>query len=106
MITVTVMYPKTDHSRFDLDYYVQTHAALVREKFGSFGLKDVRLMKGAALLDGSKPQFEVIANLTFASMQDLQGALQAHGQEIIADIAKFTDIQPVIQVNEALQPKA
>ena len=102
MTIVTVMYPKTEHSRFDLDYYLRTHASLVRERLGSFGLQDVRLMRGNGLLDGSKPQFEVIAALMFPSIQHLQNALEAHGQEIISDIAKFTDIQPVIQLNEAL----
>jgi uncharacterized protein (TIGR02118 family) len=102
MITVTVMYPKTEQSQFDFDYYLHTHADLVKQAFGPFGLQDVRLLRGTALLDGSKPQFEVIAQLMFASMQDLQNALQAHGQEIVADIAKFTNVQPTIQINEPL----
>ena len=34
MIKVTVLYPNTPESRFDLDYYCNTHMPLVRDKLG------------------------------------------------------------------------
>lgn len=102
MIILSVLYPKTEQSRFDFDYYVAKHIPFVKERFGGFGLQDVRLMRGTAALGGAAPTFEVIAELLFPSMQQLADGLSKHGQEVMADIAAFTDVQPAIQVNEPL----
>jgi hypothetical protein len=32
------------------------------------------------------------------SLQDFQSAAQAHAQEIIAVVPRFTDVQPIIQI--------
>jgi len=66
------------------------------------GLEDVRLLRGSASGDGTEAPYQVIALLTFRSQQDFQKAVQAHGQEIFADITKFTSVKPVVQINEAL----
>jgi uncharacterized protein (TIGR02118 family) len=102
MIIATVLYEKTAQSHFDVDYYVAKHIPLVKNRFGPFGLKDVRLMRGVATLNGGTPTFEVIAELIFPSIQHLQDALGKHADEIIGDIPKFTDVQPTIQINEEL----
>jgi uncharacterized protein (TIGR02118 family) len=102
MIILTVLYPKTAQSHFNFDYYVGKHIPLVKDRLERFGLKDVRLMRGATTLDGSAPKIAVIAELMFPSVQHLQDGLGIHGDEIIRDIAKFTDVQPTIQINEEL----
>ncbi|WP_207484285.1 EthD family reductase [Arenibaculum pallidiluteum] len=98
MILVSVLYPNTPGSRFDHDYYVRTHIPLVRERFGPFGLEDVQILKGVGT-DGGPP-FQVIALLRFQSLDGLQKALAAHGDEVVGDVANFTDVQPQIQPNE------
>ena len=40
MIKVSVMYPKTAESTFDLAYYRDTHMALVRDRLGDAELAD------------------------------------------------------------------
>lgn len=102
MIIVSVMYPKTSESRFDLDYYLQKHTPLVKARFTAMGMESIHLMRGTGALDGGRPGFEVIAQLHFSSMQHVRDALAKHGQEIIADISKFTDVQPLIQINKPL----
>ena len=66
------------------------------------GLEEARLVKGVATPDGTTPPFRVMALLTFRSIQDFQNAAQAHGRDIFADIPKFTNVQPVVQINEPL----
>jgi hypothetical protein len=44
----------------------------------------------------------MMALLTFGSLAEFQGAGKAHGREIFADIPKFTNVQPVVQINESL----
>ena len=52
--------------------------------------------------DGSPPPYQVIALLTFRSLQDCQKAAEAHIQEILGDIPNFTSVQPVVQISEDL----
>jgi hypothetical protein len=57
MIVVTVLYPKSEQSRFDFDYYVEKHVPMVKALSAEFGLKEVRLMRGSAMVDGTPPKF-------------------------------------------------
>jgi len=43
-----------------------------------------------------------MALLTFRSMQDFQNAAAAHVQEIMGDIPNFTNVKPIIQINESV----
>jgi uncharacterized protein (TIGR02118 family) len=60
------------------------------------------IVRGVGTPDGSTPPYQVIALLSFRSTQDFQNAAQAHGPEIFADIPNFTNVQPVVQINESL----
>jgi uncharacterized protein (TIGR02118 family) len=102
MVLVSVLYPNQPGARFDLRYYVDRHIALVRQRWDGMGLTEVRLLRGVGTPDGSAAPYQVVALLTFASADALQQAVTAHGAEIFADIPRFTDVQPVVQVNEAL----
>ena len=100
MIVVTVMYPGGAEATFDQDYYLQSHIPLVKERWSAFGLQGVQVLKGTGQPDGSAAPYPITALLTFASLQDFKNAGQAHGQEVFADIPKFTNVQPVVQINE------
>jgi uncharacterized protein (TIGR02118 family) len=102
MVLISAMYPNEPGSRFDQDYYLQKHIPLVRERWSPMGLEDLRLVRGVAAGDGSPAPYQVIALLSFRSLQDFQKAAEAHVQEILDDIANFTSVQPVIQINEDL----
>jgi uncharacterized protein (TIGR02118 family) len=102
MIILSVLYPKTTESKFDVDYYLETHIPLVRSRWSGMGLQKVDLIHGAAALDGGMPTYEVIGQLTFESEESLGRALRQYGSEIIADIPKFTDVQPIIQTCKVL----
>jgi hypothetical protein len=43
-----------------------------------------------------------MALLWFRSLQDFESAGQEHGREIFADIPNFTNVKPVVQINETL----
>lgn len=102
MITVSVCYPKNATSRFDFDYYLKRHIPLVVSRWAGMGLAKAELLKGSAALDGGGPGFELIGLLSFDSIESMRSALEVHGNEIIADIPNFTNVQPLIQVNEPL----
>ena len=100
MVVVSVMYPKTAESYFDLRYYLDKHIPLVKARLNEMGLRSIHVLRGATALDGGSPAFELIAQLTFDSTQQVQEGLVKHGQEIMTDIPKFTNVQPLIQMNE------
>jgi uncharacterized protein (TIGR02118 family) len=102
MIAVTVMYPKTEGSTFDFEYYLDKHIPLAKARFGEFGLMDVRLVRGSGLMDGAPPMYTLIGELVFPSLQNVQDAVAKHGAEIMADIPNFSNVQPVIQISESL----
>ena len=102
MILVSVLYPGDEGSRFDIDYYTRTHIPLVKQRWGSMGLTEVRLLRGLSGADGARPPYAVIALLTFDSPERFRSAADAHGAEIFADIPRFTDVTPVLQVSEPL----
>ncbi len=102
MVVVTALYPNEPGSSFDYEYYLNKHVPLVRERWRPLGLENQRQVRGMGTLDGSPAPYQVIAFLTFRSLEDFQNAAQAHGQEILDDIAKFTSVQALVQISEEL----
>ena len=99
-ITVSVMYPN-EGSKFDMDYYLGTHGPLVRDKWDSKGLKSLKVIKGVATPDpDTPPPYQVIALLEFGGVEEFRAAVADSGAEVLGDIPNFTDVQPVIQIND------
>lgn len=102
MITVSVLYPKTGESRFDMDYYLNNHTPMLKERMGSL-LKGVQIDEGIAGMAPDQPAtYAIICRLSFDSLEDFQKGMAAHGAEILADIANYTNVQPVVQINRPI----
>jgi uncharacterized protein (TIGR02118 family) len=102
MVLISVLYPKTAESHFDHAYYLQKHIPLVRARWQAMGLTRDVLIRGTSTLDGGQPGFELIGLLTFDSAKQVQAALAAFGKEIIGDIPNFTNVSPLIQMNDPI----
>ena len=102
-ITITVLYPNTQGSRFDVGYFVDTHIPLVETHWRGKGLTSVRLLKGAATADpATPPPYQMITVLGFESLQAFKAAVKESGAIVVGDVARFTDVKPIIQINENL----
>jgi uncharacterized protein (TIGR02118 family) len=100
MITVTVLYRNTDSLKFNMDYYLQTHMPLVSKLLGST-LKGVLVQHGlSGAAPGSKPEFLVIAQLKFDSLEAFQKAFGQHAEAIMGDIPNFCRESPIVQIND------
>ncbi len=99
MVVVTVMYAAD--ARFDFDYYRDKHLPLIRQLWGT-ALVDCQPLRSVATADGTPPPYQVITLLHFRDMASLQEAMAAHGAAVAADLANFTDRQPLIQINETV----
>jgi uncharacterized protein (TIGR02118 family) len=100
MIRVTIVYPNTPGSHFDIRYRCDTHIPLVRRPLGP-ALEAVAVKHGIA---GATPSFPppylAIGGLQCDSVEAFQSAFGPHSQEIMSDVPNYTNIQPVIQISE------
>ena len=101
MIRVNVMYPKQDGGSFDYDYYLNTHMPLVGERWSGV-VRSMEVYRGLSGAGGADEPYVTIASLKFDSVEALQQAMDDHGPEIMADVPNFTNIDPVIQIEEQL----
>lgn len=101
MFCVSVAYPQKDGGTFNFEYYTKTHVPLVARLVGANAVK-AEVRKGVASPDGSAPAFVCLANFWIKSVQEFQATLAAHGKEIMGDTPNFTNIQPILQVDEVL----
>lgn len=102
MVLISVMYPNEAGSTFDAAYYMSTHIPLVKARWSGMGLEEVRAVRGVGTPDGGAPPYRAMALLTFRSMADFEKAAAAHAAELFADIPNFTNLQPTVQISEAL----
>ena len=106
MIKVSVMYPNTPGARFDHVYYRDKHMPLVQARMGA-SCKYYTVDKGlAGGTPGSAPTYVGMCHIFCDSVESFQGGFGPHAQEIMADIANYTDLAPVIQISEVVVDRA
>ena len=100
MIRVTVLFPKTNDSNFDMEYYLSKHVPMTTAKLQSLGIPvEAQVDETLGSIPPGEPAtYAAIGYLLFEKMEDLQKGLAAHGAEIMADIPNFTNVQPEIQI--------
>jgi uncharacterized protein (TIGR02118 family) len=92
MITVSVYYPETEGATFDHDYYRNSHVPLACK---TWGLDSAKIEKGV-----SGPYVAAV-HFTFDSMDAMGAAMGAPGTaDVMADVANYTSITPVMQISE------
>jgi len=97
---VSIYYPSSAGSTFDADYYLSSHMPLVREKLGRALLRD-EVWKGAGNEEASPP-YEVVLHMYFNDAESFNAAFAPHADALTADIPNYTNITPVIQLEETL----
>ena len=100
MMLLSVLYPSGADARFDQTYYLQKHIPLLKSRWQGMGLNAVQVLRGASAAGGGTAPYQVVTLLSFASHQDFQNCVAKHGKEIFADVANFTNVQPVVQLND------
>ena len=100
-ITMTVLYPNEEGSKFDWDYYMNNHMKLVEERLAGPELLGIKVIKGlAGGAPGEAPAYQAAAILHLESMDGLMRVLTEHGPEIMGDIPNYTSVQPLVQFSE------
>jgi uncharacterized protein (TIGR02118 family) len=100
MIRVTVLYPNGADTKFDMAYYTSKHMPMVKQKCGpackSIGA-ELGINGGAP---SSPPTYIAIGHLTFDSVESFEKSFGPHTSEIMADIPRYTNSKPLIQISE------
>jgi uncharacterized protein (TIGR02118 family) len=92
MIRLSVLYPTTDGATFDHDYYRDKHVPLCVNTWG---------LEGAEIDKGLNGPYVAAVHFKFASPEALQAAFGSDGiGAIMADVANYTTIAPVMQTSE------
>jgi uncharacterized protein (TIGR02118 family) len=102
MIKVSVMYPNTPGSRFDHAYYRDKHMPLLKARMGAACKSYTvdKVMAGGT--PGSAATYVGMCHIFCDSVESFQAGFGPHAKEIMADIANYTDLQPVIQISEVV----
>ena len=103
MIKVSVLYPKSENTHFDINYYRDTHMPLVRQRLGD-ACKRTAIESGiAGGAPGQAPAFIAMGHLYFDSVSEFEAAFGLHAEEILGDIPNFTNAQPTVQISEVIE---
>lgn len=103
MIQVSVLYPNQPNAHFDFDYYGKQHMGIVRECLGKV-CKAIAVNQGlAGGAPGEAAPFIAMGHFYFDSMEAFQQSFAPHADRIMADVANFTDIEPLIQISAVTQ---
>ena len=99
MIKVSVLYPNSEGSTFDMDYYLDKHMPMVRDKLGA-ALRGQNVEQGlGGPTPGSPATYSAMGHLLFDSVDDFASAFAPHVEAIMGDIPNYTNVSPVIQVS-------
>jgi len=102
MIKVSVMYPNTPGARFDHAYYRDKHMPLVKARMGDT-CKTYSVDKGlAGLAPGAPATYIAMCHIFCDSVEAFQAGFMPYAGEIMADVPKYTDLTPVLQISEVV----
>jgi len=95
MIRLSVFYPSTEGATFDHDYYVEKHVPLAVKTWG---------LDGAEIDKGVDGPYVAAVHFFFPSTDDIAAAMGSEGTgAIMADVANYTTIMPVMQTSEIIE---
>ena len=104
MIKISILYPNYKGSRFDIRYYIDTHMPLSIGFLSAHpGFKGVSVEQGlGGALPGIDAAYIAMCHFLFDSVESFLSAFTPHAEILQGDMPNYTDIVPIIQVNEVL----
>ena len=102
MIRVTALYPSSDGSTFDMDYYVNKHNPMVQDLLGEV-IRGGGMEKGIGTAEPRAPApFMASGFMDFDSVEDFETSFGPNTETIMSDIPNYTNVTPVIQISEII----
>jgi uncharacterized protein (TIGR02118 family) len=99
MKCVTILYPNKQGATFDFDYYLNRHIPWARKLSQDHGTE---IRKGISSPTGGGFPYVCICRFWINSEDEYRTATEKHGKELMADLANFTNIEPIVQIDQVL----
>ena len=102
MFNISSIYQNKEGSKFDFDYYLNTHMPMSIERLsGAKGYKGVSVERGISI-DNPKIEsfFIAMCHYYFDTLEEFMQAFEPHADELQSDIKNYTNIEPIIQINK------
>jgi uncharacterized protein (TIGR02118 family) len=102
MFNISSIYPNKNGSRFDFEYYLNVHMPRSIELLSKAkGFVKVSVEKGVDLQEHNiTSNYVAMCHYYFETIEDFLNAFMANAEELQGDIKNYTDIEPIIQINE------
>lgn len=89
---VYVSYPRTADIKFNTDYYINKHCALVDKHWKQFGLKSCTVVQFA---EDDPSGIHTQAILLWDSAEDFDKAIGANIPELMQDLPNYSNVTPI-----------
>lgn len=94
VLKVSVLYPRSSDSHFDIEYYRDSHMPMVKNYLGDVCIR-TEVEEGIS----AEQPFHAMGHVYFDSMDSFQTHYPAHAEKIRSDIQNYTNITPVVQMS-------
>ncbi|KAK4992059.1 hypothetical protein LTR66_000029 [Elasticomyces elasticus] len=95
-VLITILYPSSKTSEFNIDYYKNKHMPTVANVWGPMGLK-----KWTLYTLNKETGYVAKCVLVFSSEEAFNKAVASEdSREVMADMKNYCDVQPVILVGK------
>jgi uncharacterized protein (TIGR02118 family) len=99
MQCLTMLYPNKPGANFDFDYYLKRHIPWARTLVPDLGTE---IRRGISTPTGDAAQFVCLCRFWIRSENRYREAMQNYGKHLITDLGNFTNIEPVVQIDEVV----
>lgn len=99
MNCVTLLYRNKEDARFDWDYYLKVHIPMGIKIFGD----RYEIRRGLSAADGSAAPFVCVVRLWIDSKEQFLSLISQRGADLLADMANYTNIEPIVQFDEVVR---
>ena len=104
MIKISILYPNSKNTRFDIGYYIDKHMPLAIELLSAHsGFNGVSVEHGlSGAVPGTDAPYVAMCHFLFDSVESFSAAFTPNAAVLQGDIPNYTDSEAVIQVSEVL----
>src|SRR5262249_44958907 len=100
MVKVSVLYPNNAGSKFDFEYYLETHMPMSLRLLGKT-IRHVSVERGVSGREpGSPPTYIATCHFVCESREAFEAAFFPNAATLEGDMPRYTDIVPIIQISE------
>ena len=103
MIRVSALYPNGPDAKFNMEYYANNHARLMRDRVGSAMISAEYNIGLGSGVPGEPAPYIAVGHAVFNSLEEFQAAFGPHAEELMADVPNFTNVEPVLQISEIVE---